>query len=87
MSVLIHEPVAVEAVFEKGRIRPILFRWKDKKISIENISFMWQTAQGGERFLHFTVVAAQTLYELMFNISSMTWRLEQTETNAETPTI
>jgi len=87
MSVLIHEPVAVEAVFEKGRISPILFRWKDKKISIESISFMWQTTQGKERSLHFTVVSAQTLYELIFDISSMLWRLEQTETNIKTPII
>jgi hypothetical protein len=81
MSVLIHDPVAVVAVFEKGQVRPALFRWKDKKISIENISFIWQTTQGEERFLHFTVVAGQTLYELMFNISSMTWNLEQTTTS------
>ena len=81
MSVLIHEPVAVVAVFEKGRIRPILFRWKDKKISIENVSFTWQTMQGKERSLHFTVVAAQTLYELVFNTSSIVWNIEQIETN------
>lgn len=81
MSVLIHEPVSVVAVFEKGRVKPISFRWKDKKISIENISFIWQTMRGKERSLHFTVVAAQTLYELVFNISSMIWKLEQIDIN------
>jgi hypothetical protein len=81
MSVLIHEPVAVVAVFERGQVKPILFRWKDKKISIENISLTWQTMQGEERSLHFTVIADQTLYELMFNISLMTWSLEQTTTS------
>ena len=81
MSVLIHEQVSVVAVFEKGQIRPILFRWKDKKISIESVSFTWQTMQGKERSLHFTVVATQTLYELVFNISSMIWELEQIDTN------
>lgn len=80
MSVLIHEPVSVVAVFEKGQIKPILFRWKDKKISIESISFTWQTTQGKERFLHFTAVASHTLYELIFNVHSLVWKLEQTET-------
>jgi len=87
MSVLIHEPVAVVAVFKNGRVKPLAFRWKDKKISIESISFMWQTTQEKERSLHFTVVAAQTLYELMFDVSSMIWRLEQTETNIGISTI
>ncbi|MBI2309706.1 hypothetical protein HYU89_02300 [Candidatus Collierbacteria bacterium] len=87
MSVLIHEPVAVVAVFKNGRVKPVVFRWKDKKISIESVSFMWQTTQGKEHFLHFTVIASQTLYELLFNISSMVWNLERVETNIGISTI
>lgn len=70
------------AVFKNGRVKPVVFRWKDKKISIENISFAWKTMQGKEKLLHFTVTAAKTLYELMFDISSMTWSLERVETSA-----
>mgnify|MGYP001562909493 CR=1 FL=1 len=87
MSVLIHEPVSVVAVFKNGQVKPVLFRWKDRKISIESISFTWQTTQGEEQLFHFTVVASRTLYELIFNVRSLVWKLEQTETNTRISTV
>lgn len=77
MPVRIHESISVAALFEHGQIKPLVFRWKEKKISIDRVSFTWETNEGIVKLLHFSAVAGQTLYELVFNASELTWRLER----------
>ncbi len=79
MSTTIDEQIAVLASFRSGTLTPRVFQWREKKLSVESVSFTWSTMQGAARLLHFTVVAAHTLYELVFNTASLTWRLEQIE--------
>lgn len=77
MSVQIREPISVAAVFDHGAVKPVLFRWKEKKIKIDQISFSWKTREGISKLLHFSVVSGKILYELVFNTKELTWNLEQ----------
>lgn len=81
MPVQIYEPISVVVVFSHGTLKPILFRWQNKKITIDRISFHWQTNEGTSKLLHFSAVVGQDVYELVFNSKELTWRLEQIENN------
>ena len=82
MPVHIQEPISVAVMFEHGRVRPMLFYWKDKKISIDRISFHWQTMEGAAKIFHFSAVAGGNLYELVFNMTELTWKLKQISTES-----
>lgn len=82
MPVQIREPISVAVLFEHGAIKPVLFRWNGKKIEIEKTSFTWETRQGVARLLHFSVVCRRNIYELVFNLNEMTWRLETVATES-----
>lgn len=79
MSVSICQPVTVVALFEKGSFRPIIFRWQNRKISIDTIEFTWQTTQGRAKLFHFSAATAGAIYELVFNNQSLGWMLQEVE--------
>lgn len=82
MPVQIRESVCVIAVFEHGNVKPTLFQWNGKKITIDRISFMWQTNEGTSRLLHFSATSEKTLYELVFNTQALIWKLENITTES-----
>lgn len=79
MPITIHEPIEVVALFNCGKLKPLIFVWKGKKIFIEQISFEWQTRMGAARLWHFTAAARRTLYLLVFNSVALRWTLEGIE--------
>lgn len=79
MSALIHEPVAVVAVFKNGQVKPARFLWRGRNIHIDRIGLCWKTNQGMARIWHFSTVAEKTLYELTFDAVGLNWKLEAVE--------
>lgn len=79
MSVLIHEPVSVVAVFKNGRVMPAKFLWHGRDIYIDKVGLCWKTSNGEINIWHFSVMAGKTLYELAFDTLELSWRLEKAQ--------
>ena len=76
----IDEPVGVVATFFQGRIRPLSFRWGDRLIRIRRVTYEW-TRQDGLRMIYFfSVTDGKTLYNLVYETDTLTWRLQAVET-------
>jgi hypothetical protein len=60
-------------------IRPVWFDLKRRKHSIREITNSWRERCGETTLLHFHVVDEGALYELIYNLGSGCWQLEQIE--------
>ena len=78
----IGETVKVLAVFDSG-MRPLRFDWNGRVCRISEVTYTWQTKEGRDSLLHFSVAAtdegSSALFELTFNQTTMRWRLERVE--------
>ena len=79
MSTGIGEPVKVMAIFDRT-LRPVKFRWRDRVHVVKEITHTWNTKEGGEARIHFSVTDGATLFELTYNRSTLKWSLERVET-------
>jgi hypothetical protein len=72
----VEEPIDVIAVFEKSRMRPLRFKWKDKVYKIAKITGVWQSEVGRYKFRHFAVVdECSNFFELSFDQHDTNWTL------------
>ncbi len=74
----INKKVEVAAVFSGG-VRPVKFRWNGRVYPVEEITYTWRTRDGEASLVHFSVTDGATLYELVYNQSTMEWSLENVE--------
>ena len=82
MMLKIGEQVYVVAAFGiNPRLRPLRFRWSGREVKIKDITYEWTTSMGKSRLIHFSVTDGSTLYELSFDSASITWRIENIETD------
>ncbi len=72
----IEEPVDVIAVFEKSKMRPIRFRWKNRVYKISQVTGTWCSEIGRYRYRHFAVMDdASNFFELSFDERDTAWLL------------
>ena len=77
----IGENISVIAAFGSfPKLRPLRFKWSNRRIDIKAVTYEWSTMQGNSRLLHFSVTDGNTLYELSFDTGSISWRIEGVET-------
>ncbi len=73
--------IRVAVVFGPGlRIRPVWFDLNRRQHNIRQITNIWRERRGETAFLHFHVTDEGALYELVCDMSDLTWRLELIET-------
>jgi hypothetical protein len=71
------ERIEVIALFQKGKLSPIKFRWKGRTHRIHRIHGDWATQEGITRFHHFAVASdGPDIYELSYNESTYVWQIE-----------
>ena len=76
----INAPVRVGAVFGPGhQIKPVWFDWKQKKHSIQEVTYRWQERDGDILSLHFAVSDGSDLFELVYNTGNQLWLLATLE--------
>lgn len=73
----LNENIAVLTWFRNGKIQPRLFVWKNKKCRIRNINYSWQERRGREVISLFSVSTGPDLYQISFNNTSYSWRLDR----------
>jgi hypothetical protein len=62
-----------------SRITPVWFDLKRRKHTIREITNSWRDRQGATVRIHFHVTDDGALYELVYNLTDSTWRLEKIE--------
>ncbi len=63
--------------FKNGKIFPRIFTWKQKKYKIKNISYTWQERRGQELITYFSVNTGIDLYQISFNNTIFSWRIDK----------
>lgn len=77
MYVLVNEPVEVFANFNKKGAEPICFSWKNTDYNITSINFKHYSKDGDKKIYHFAVTANHETYKLIFDPTTLVWRLEE----------
>jgi hypothetical protein len=79
--VYVGETISVIASFGRShRIKPVRFNWSGRLFEIKEITYAWKTKEGKKNIYHFSVTDGRSLYELIFDMDSLIWRLENLET-------
>jgi len=73
----LNEKVSVYAFFDKGKIIPQSFIWKNNLCEIKQITYFWQERQGRELISFFSVDTGCDIYQLSFNNATFGWRLDK----------
>jgi len=77
----VDEPIDVIAVFEKSRLRPVRFKWKDRVYKVTKVTGSWQSDVGRYRLKHFAVVdTASNFFQLSYDQQEATWSLTKIST-------
>jgi hypothetical protein len=79
MSEKINEPIKVVARFEKGRLLPLSFLWKNQCYKVDQIDLVHFSWQGSARIYFFSTRGGGAKYQLVFNSQTFGWRLAQLE--------
>jgi hypothetical protein len=73
----LNEKIEVLALFRSGRVFPRIFFWKHKTYKIRNITYNWQERRGEVMLHYFSVSTGSDLYQISFNNTSLSWRLDK----------
>jgi hypothetical protein len=70
------EPVDVIAIFEKGQLRPIRFRWKGQTYKVARVTGRWKAPKGEAWVRHFSVVDTQdNVFQLVYDERRTDWSI------------
>ena len=74
------EGLRVGVVHGPGQqIKPVWFDLNHRKHSIQQITNVWRDRCGETQLVHFHVTDEGALYELVYNLTTTIWSLEQVE--------
>ena len=73
----LNERIEVLAYFKTGKIYPRIFIWNNKKYKIRQITYNWQERQGREAINYFSVNTGSDLYQISFNNTSYSWKIDK----------
>lgn len=71
----INENIRVGVAFDRRRVRPVWFLWRDRYHKVKAVNFTWRSSQGSTKLHHYSVSAGNRAYELSFNSITMEWTL------------
>ena len=73
----LNEKIEVLVWFAGGKIQPQMFIWNNKEYRIEKVTYHWQEKHGTEQISLFSVSTGCDLYQISFNNTSYSWRLDK----------
>lgn len=77
------EEIAVLGSFDKGRIRPLKFKWAGRVHTVKKILYRWLTREGVFPIYHFSVLTdSEDNYVIHLDTYRMQWSIS-TESFAE----
>ena len=63
--------------FDKSRLTPQSFFWKNSAYHIQKINFFWKDKQGKETLYFFSVKTEKGTFQIVFSHQSLSWRLHK----------
>lgn len=77
----IQEPIEVLAAFNKGQIKPLSFKWRQRVYKIAKVTQKWSSPAGKYRLHHFGIVDTQeNFFEICYSEEDLSWSMAQTWT-------
>lgn len=73
----LNEKIDVLAWFENAKIYPREFSWKGKIYKIKKINYNWQERLGSETLNCFSVDTGSDLYQISFNNTTYSWKIDK----------
>ncbi len=73
----LNEKIEVLVLFKAGKIYPRVFFWKQNKYRVRNITYNWQERRGQEIVNFFSVSTGNDLYQISFNNTALSWRIDK----------
>ncbi|MHB0997964.1 MAG: hypothetical protein ACYC27_01860 [Armatimonadota bacterium] len=74
-AVTIEEDIRVGVAFDKRKIMPLWFKWRDRYYKVSAVNFTWSTNTGAAKLRHYSVTDGINTYELCFNSRTLEWML------------
>ncbi len=72
------DPIEVIALFRRGNVEPIKFRWRERVYRVFKVNGTWKEKDGSSVNLYFSVHCdGPEVYEISFNNESQAWRIER----------
>jgi|GEM_PF-219497 len=69
--------IEVLSWFRNGRISPRAFIWNKKFYRVKEITYRWQERLGQAVISYFSVRTSANLYQISFNNTSYSWRIDK----------
>jgi len=74
-TVVVDEMVRVGAAFDRRKVVPMWFMWRDRYYRVKSVAYSWDTSQGIAIVHHYSVTDGTNQYELLFNATTLEWTL------------
>lgn len=71
----LNDPIKIVCRFQGGKVTPLSFEWHQRPYKIERIVFRFQTNQGTEPLLIFSCETTEGVFDLSFNLKTLSWRI------------
>ena len=74
----INQPIDVIAVFQKGQMVPVRFRWDGRVVKIARVTGRWKTDEGIFKIKHFAVINRDSQFcQLSYKERTAEWFLDK----------
>jgi hypothetical protein len=73
----VNDKIRVATIFGNGKVDPVWFEWKGRKIRIEKISYRWKEKEGSCVYMHYSIISNGTLYHIIWDRERMEWYLKE----------
>lgn len=69
------EPITVDALFMRGKVRPRMIFVKNRPVNIKKIVFSFSRCEGQVEIISFSLASETAIYEVDFNKKNCQWTL------------
>jgi hypothetical protein len=73
----LNEPIEALVQFNKNKVEPTYFRWRQKTYKVEKINLVHKERDGNDKIYYFSVSDNANYFRLAFFTRDLSWRIEE----------
>lgn len=73
----VDEQIDVATLYQKGEVKPLIFKWGNKKYKIKKVNLVHTRYVGAIKYFFFSVSTESGEYQLKYNPDNLKWTLEE----------
>ena len=73
----VNEPIEILVQFNKNKVMPSFFKWRDKTYRVEKINLVHKERDGNDKIYYFSVSDNANYFRLAFFTRDLSWRIEE----------